>query len=85
MPGTLALSFFYDDIDFTTVGLDRYTASVTQAEFPMYYLHYTVALADGIAIFTGLAGAYVSAGLTAYHYGAFYASLINYYVNRIDS
>jgi RHS repeat-associated protein len=82
MPGTLALAFFYDDMNFSNVGLDRDTALATQADFPTYYLHYTVGVSGAVGAYPW--GYHAATVYAIYHYYAFYSSLIHYFVNRVD-
>jgi hypothetical protein len=90
MPGTLALSFFYDDIDFSDVGLNRDQANVAATIYIPMYLLITDIYANSILSGVSMIGApfySVASGLVAgyrlYHYASVHMSNLLYYYNRL--
>jgi hypothetical protein len=80
--GTIALAFFYDDMDFSNVNLDRFAAQYDSFKSIAIYLRLTDAFSSGMA-FIPYAGPYVSSIYRIYHYTALYTSVISWFTNRI--
>lgn len=80
--GTIALAFFYDDMDFSNVNLDRFAAQYDSFKSIALYLRLTDAFSSGMA-FIPYAGPYVSSIYRIYHYAALYTSVISWFTNRI--
>jgi RHS repeat-associated protein len=82
MPGVLALSFFYDDIDFQEVGLDPYMAMYASLASHALFLALTDAYAAGLN-FAPYIGVQASAAYRIYHYATHYFSMLHFLDNRI--
>lgn len=89
MPGTLALAYFYSDIDFTTVGAEAIGATgVALAYIPLYIAFtdlYASAFVAGVSFYYPPAAYYASALGAAYrqiHYATLYLSVLQFYINR---
>jgi RHS repeat-associated protein len=90
MLGTLALAYFYSDIDFTTVGAEAIGATgIALAYIPLYIAFtdfYASAFVAGASFYYPPGAYYASALGAAYrqiHYATLYFSIAQFYINRI--
>jgi RHS repeat-associated protein len=90
MLGTLALAYFFSDIDFSMVGAEAIGASVAALAYIPLYIAFTDFFANA-AVFAATVfyppAAYYTSGLAAAyrqtHYALLYMSMLQYYINRI--